>query len=108
MGGPVGYPTRSNCCWFRIDGFFSNERAAHAHAETIRKQQRSVAVGVVHANQKIVFPLCTTVEQHDQALLDAHQMLDDELRAKEIDMALRQREAKRVSRDTEEFIRVRR
>ena len=45
-----------------------------------------MAVGVVHANQKVVFPLCSTVEQHEEILTEINTMLDEELRVKEIDM----------------------
>lgn len=65
-------------------------------------------MGVIRTNQKMVFPLATHVQQHDEMLNEIHTILDQELRVKEIDMALRKREAKRVSRDTEEYIRVRR
>lgn len=47
VGGPTNYPTKSNCCWFRIDGLFNNERAAQSHAATISKQQRS-AIRIKH------------------------------------------------------------
>lgn len=108
MGGPVGYPTVSNVPWIRIDGAFDNIRGAQTHAARIHKAQPAVAVGVIRAGSQIVFPLCSSIEQQDALLLQIYTCLDDETRAKEIDMALRHREAKRVTKDTEEFIRVKR
>lgn len=108
MGGPVGFPTHTNVPWIRIDGSFDTQRAAMTHAARVHGVQPCVATGVVTAGAELVFPLASTTEQHCERLLSIRQCLDDELRAKEIDMALRHREAKRVSRDTEEYVRVRR